>query len=829
MKQTFFSGPADRGNAAVQLMLLTLALGVAPVAAQTVGHTSNGYLLPNGWGLTPLGKVIPTGDLILNMTATPDGKGIIAMHGGFTQNGLVLLDAKSGDVLQRVPISTAWLGLAWNSAGNVLYVSGGSCCRDPEKGIAPAPIYAFKYERGRLLPWPEGMLKDSRPVDETYWSGLAHDPKRHILFAADRNSNQIVVFDTESKVVLARMPSESNPYDLVVSPDGKTLYGTNISSDSVSVYDAQTFQLRRVLPTGDNPGAMALSADGRLFVSCSNDNSVTVLDTSTGDTLEKIITSLYPGDPEGSTPTALALDLSSHRLFVANADNNDVAVVDVSSTGRSRVLGFLPTGWYPSALVLNRAGTRVFIGNTKGTHSTATPNGPGAPKNLPKRQSTSADLNSGSIHTLTPGAVTVLNMRDAIRNLGQNTLRVMANTPYKPRQLVEAGPEPNRATIVPRIVGVGSPIRHVIYIIKENRTYDQVLGDLPQGNGDPRLAIFGRKITPNLHKLAEDFVLLDNLYVNGEVSTDGHQWSTAAYATDFAEKSWPPSYARRGSEEIGNAGLANVPGSGYIWDEVLRKGLTLRMYGDDCCFLGGSQDRIRKYFSTKYGSWKARDYENAKTFIDDFDQFDKNYDSPKADQRLPNFTLMMLPEDHTYGTTPGKPTPLACVASNDYALGLIVERVSHSRYWKDTAVLVIEDDAQDGPDHVDARRTTGYVISPYVRRKNVDHTMYTTSSMLRTMELLLGLRPMSQYDAAATPMYEVFSREADLHGYEHVNPLIDIEERNVATTYGAADSAAMDFSEVDRIPMHRLNEIIWKSIRGADSIFPAPRSVFTGF
>jgi YVTN family beta-propeller protein len=810
--------------------LITVSLCLAGLSfTQTVGSTPNGYLLPNGWRLTPLGQIIEMGDLILNMTATPDGKAIVAMHSGFTQNGLVVIDVRSGEVLRRIPVATAWLGMAWNPAGTILYVSGGGCCRDIDKGISPAPIYAFRYENERLQEWPEGMLRDNRGPDETYWSGVAHDPKRNILFAADRNANQIVAFETDSKKVVARMPTESNPYELVIAPDGKTLYASNISSDSVGVYDAQTFQLRQVLATGDNPGAMALSPDGRLYVSCSNDNAITVLDTKTGDTLETIATSLYPGDPEGSTPTALSLDAATSHLYVANADNNDVAVIDVSSPGHSRVLGFLPTGWYPSAVTLSRSGSTLFVGNSKGTHSSATPNGPGAPKDLQKRHSTSASSTSGSVHTLTPGAVTVVDIKKALRDIRKNTVRVMANSPYKPHQMVEAERKATQPTVVPPTVGAGSPIKHVIYIIKENRTYDQVLGDLPQGNGDPQLTLFGRKITPNEHKLAEDFVLLDNFYVDGEVSTDGHQWSTAAYATDFAEKSWPPSYARRASEEVGDDGFANIPKSGYIWDQVLRKGLTLRMYGDDCCFLGRSQDRIRKYFSTRYGSWKARDYENAKTFIEDFEQFEKNYDSPKADQRLPNFIVMMLPEDHTYGTTPGRPTPLACVASNDYGLGLIVERVSHSRYWKETAIFVVEDDAQDGPDHVDARRSTAYVISPYVRRKSVNHTMYTTSSILRTMELLLGLRPMSQYDAAATPMYDIFGNEADLQGFSHLEPLVDIEERNTATAYGAADSAAMDFSEVDRIPMHRLNEIIWKSIRGSASIFPAPRTGFIGF
>jgi hypothetical protein len=367
----------------------------------------------------------------------------------------------------------------------------------------------------------------------------------------------------------------------------------------------------------------------------------------------------------------------------------------------------------------------------------------------------------------------------------------------------------------------------VIYIIKENRTFDQVLGDMPGVNGDPRLAIFGAKITPNHHALASQFVALDNIYCDGEVSQDGHHWSDGAYATDFNEKTWPANYG-------GHSALPDAPGkyvsSGYLWDLAKRFNLTYRSYGE---FAAKSKDglemearpgiySLQGHVSAAYGGFGGRDTDNAAVFLKEFDGYDARFDSADPEKRLPNVTIMALGEDHTRGTQPGAYTPGAAVASNDYALGLIIERVSHSKYWPQTAIFVIEDDAQDGPDHVDARRTVAFAVSPYVHRAKVDSTHYTTTSVLRTIELLLGLPPMSQYDAAATPMFASFSDKADLTPFKAIAPQINIFERNVATAYGAAESAKMNFAEEDRAPMHRLNEIVWKAMKGADAEMPAP-------
>jgi hypothetical protein len=505
---------------------------------------------------------------------------------------------------------------------------------------------------------------------------------------------------------------------------------------------------------------------------------------------------------------------------VANADNNNVAVVDIAKAKHSEVVGFIPTGWYPSALALSKNSHKLFVGTSKGNAAYADVKGPESPLAVRKG-------GDESIKTLQKGSVEIIDVTNLKQQLAGYTRQVMNNSPYRDSQLVEAA-LPKEPSVIPHVVGEGSAIQHVIYIIKENRTYDQVFGDLPQGNGDKRLTIFGRQITPNQHALAEQFVLLDNLYCDGEVSVDGHSWSNAAYATDFNERLWPPTYAGFSNA---SPSRAYIPAAGHLWDQARRKGLTYRSYGEyaarasDGTTMEAAQgaDALWGHVSKEFkASTKERDTDNVKVFLKEFDEYEKNADSADAEKRLPNYLVMSLGENHTRGTIPGAYTPAAMVASNDYAVGMLVDRVTHSKYWATTAIFIIEDDAQDGPDHVDARRTPGLVISPYVKRGKVDSTMYSTSSMLRSMELLLGLPPMSQYDAAARPMYESFGTQADLSGFTVIEPQIDLNAKNEANAVGAKLSSKMDFSEWDAAPMGQLNEVLWKAMKGADSVMPAP-------
>jgi YVTN family beta-propeller protein len=809
---------------ALPVTLLLLSASALAGQAQLPHSTESGFALPNGWSITPAGRSVRTEDMVLKLVTSPDDRLVIGSHSGYNPHGLITVDQKSEEAIQRIHLKTTWLGMAWSPDGKTLYVSGGNA--DGQKTIGPslAPIYEFSYSNGKLSEQPTGQLDETIDKSKVWWSGVAYHPKKDLLYAANRGTNadpsNIVVFDTKTRKLVTRIPVEVNPYELVFSPDGNTLFVSNWASNSVSVIDTRTNHVIRAIDVGANPNDMKLSADGRLFVACSNDNTIHVIDTKTLQKLEKISTTMTPLAPEGSTPDALTIDPIRHLLYVANADNNNVAVIDISSAKHSEVAGFIPTGWYPSALALSRDGHKLFIGTSKGDAAYPDIKGPESPL---------AQHHGGdeSIKTLQKGSVEIVDVTNLRKQLAAYTKQVIANSPYRDSQLTEArlAKEPS---VIPHLVGEGSPIQHIIYIIKENRTYDQVFGDLPQGNGDKRLTIFGREVTPNQHALAEQFVLLDNLYCDGEVSVDGHSWSNSAYATDFNERLWPPTYAG-----FSNAtpSRAYIPAAGHLWDQARRKGLTYRSYGEYASRAsegGGMEaapgaDALWGHVSRNFpNGTTVRDPEKMKVFLREFDEYEKNFDSPDANKRLPNYSVMSLGENHTRGTTPGAYTPSAMVASNDLAVGQLVERVTHSKYWPTTAIFIIEDDAQDGPDHVDARRTAGLVISPYVKRAKVDNTMYSTSSMLRSIELLLGLPPMSQYDAAATPMYESFGTEANLTPFNLMQPQIDLNVKNTEKSYGARLSSKMNFKEWDEAPMGQLNEILWKSIKGADSPMPSP-------
>jgi DNA-binding beta-propeller fold protein YncE len=484
----------------------------------------------------------------------------------------------------------------------------------------------------------------------------------------------------------------------------------------------------------------------------------------------------------------------------------------------SLVAGFIPSGWYPSAVAVNSDGTKLVIGSGKGTGTGANP------AKLPISQVAP----SGFAHMgrqLT-GLISFVDVPNE-EQLDKYTRQVQANTPYRDSQL--AGVDFSRETAIPRKIGDPSPIKHVLYIIKENRTYDQVFGDMGKGNGDPNLCLFGKDVTPNHHALAEQFVLLDNLYCSGEVSADGHPWSTSAYATDFTQRSWVLSYSGHGGTDHSDS-VAD-PKGGYIWDACNRKGLSYRSYGEYVYASSSESAPEQKVAGAKglighgspkwvgigrpKGSPAMRDTEKADVFIDEFKEFEKKGE-------IPRFMIMSLGENHTEGTRPGAFTPKSHVASNDVALGKIVEAISHSSAWKEFAIFVIEDDAQNGPDHVDSHRTCGLLISPYVRRRSLDSTMYSTASMLRTMELILGLNPLTQYDAAATPMPASFSTRADLTPFTLVPARISLNDRNGQTAYGSRQSAKMDFSEYDRIDEDQLNRILWHSIKGVNTPLPAP-------
>jgi DNA-binding beta-propeller fold protein YncE len=630
------------------------------------------------------------------------------------------------------------------------------------------------------------------------------------------------------------------PYACVADDKRDRVYVSLWAQACVAVIDSKTREIVTRWATEEHPNEMVLSKSGKyLFVANANRNSVSVLDAETGKTVETLVATLLPDSPNGNTPNSLALSSDEKHLFVANANINTVAVFDVSNPGKSTSLGFIPVGWYPTSVRVTSDGKKLLVANGKGLISKSNRNGPAVGREAPASvREYIAHLMQGSLSIIDlPGRDKFDNqMKDWTKraysclptNAKTNATQA-ANLSTNTSDFRNQKSEANWENPVPRVLGEKSPIKYVFYVIKENRTYDQVLGDMPEGNGDPTITLFGEKVTPNHHALAREFVLLDNFYVESEVSADGHEWTMGAYATDWVEKIWPLSYGHNGHKKYiypaeGNFPIA-TPAGGYLWDRAREAGVSYRSYGEfvangkkltDPCktkvrALEGHFDPWYHSFDTDY-----LDVKRADRFMSELKRFEKEGD-------MPQLQIVRLGNDHTSGTASNKYTPTAALGDNDLALGRFVEAVSHSKFWPQTAIFVVEDDAQNGSDHVDAHRTIAFAISPYIKRNSVDSTMYSTSSMLRTMELILGLKPMSQFDAAAIPMFNSFTSKPDFTPYKLRPAQVDLAARNHPNAPGAKRSAKMDFSKEDMADDLALNEVIWESVKGENSVMPPPR------
>ncbi len=776
-------------------------------------------LLPNQWSLRPAGKHLPLGDFPVNLALHPKGRYLAVLHAGYGTHEVAIVDltAKKERITCRVPLPQTFYGLTFSPDGKRLFASGGEF----------EVVHAFSFAGGLLSRHREIAVADL--TEKFIVAGLATDAKGETLYVAGPwgNSVRIVPLADPEKRRSVSLPKDSYPYACLPEPGGRRLYVSLWGGGGVAVIPLKSGKVRSTWKTSSHPTEMALSPDGKtLYVACANSTRVEVLDTSTGKAVETINCALYPAAPSGNTPSSLCLTPDGQVLLVANADANNLAAFNVSQRGKAKSLGYIPTGWYPTAVRYNPADKRILIANGKGLTSRANPQGPG-----PYQRSDLKPIYQ-YIAGLMRGTLGLVPMPGP-EQMGKYSQQAYRCSPLKrDASVVDDGWTAGNP--IPRKPGEKSPLQHCIYIIKENRTYDQVFGDMPEGNGDPSLCLFDEKITPNHHRLARQFVLLDNFYVEGEVSADGHQWSMGAYATDWVEKVWPLNYRKSPLKKLdfypseGTVPLMETPAGGYLWDRAKAAKVSYRSYGEwihngkkrkDGTFEDSKAavPALEGHFDPKFRGYDLDypDVKRAERFIEELRRFEK-------EGAMPRLTILRLPNDHTYGTRVGKPTPKALVADNDLALGMVVEAVSNSRFWKSTAIFVIEDDAQNGPDHVDAHRTVALVVSPYTKRRHVDSTMYSTSSMLRTMELILGLEPMSQFDAAARPMYGSFARKADLTPYKHVKPAVDPSEKNKPDAWGAKLSAAMPFDREDEADDLLLNEVIWRSIKGANSPIPAP-------
>ncbi len=807
---------------------ISLALGVIAITVSAGAYrwhsqrvtpfkTENTALLHNGWRLTPAGTMQKTGDMLLGAALSPDKHLYAVVNAGYNDHHVYLLDAETGKILQSLPLARAWNGVAWSADGQSLYVAGGGLPRVhvfkrvSDHEIAPSDPILLPDLTAR--PEEPGAPKAGVDRGQAYVSGLAVSRDGSTLFAGNFATDTVYAIDLlNGKVKLQRkLDALAHPYCLRLSPEGNELYVSQAALGSVAVLNTKTLEPARTLFTDAHPNDLLFGPGGDLYVSCSFTNSVMVLNPQTGQALERI--ALAPVALPGTTPDSISLSPDQKTLYVADADNNSVAVVDISEPRASMVKGFIPTGWYPTLVCPSPDGKQLFIGSGKGMGA-----GPNATPN-PK----SEDLIERTytyVGTLLYGMIEAVKVPDT-QQLAAYTRQVLANSPYQDKLVLKpAMAPPAHSSPIPSRVGDASPIKHILYIIKENRTYDQVFGDIKEGNGDPNLTLFGEKVTPNLHAMAREYVLLDNTYCNGDVSGSGHPWSTGAYETETGMRGWMLSYSDHADWPLKDKDI--VPPNGRIWDVCERYGKSFASYYYTWT-TDNTHRNMSKSWEEKFG--KVRDTEKAEMFIADLKRYETR-------SNLPNFMIMDLREDHTSGTSPGRFTPQAMVASNDLGVAKIVEACSHSQYWKEMAIFIIEDDGQDGPDHVEAHRTEALVISPYTRQHKVDSTFYTTVSLLRTMELILGLPPMSQYDAAATPMYHAFTNHADLSPYTALAPQTDLMAKNGPHAVGANESQQMDFSGPDRLTaaqVDSLNRILWHSIKGINTPYPGPthRTLFT--
>jgi YVTN family beta-propeller protein len=757
------------------------------------GPTPSGYLLPNGWRLSPAGRQVELGGLPLRLVAVPGGPYVIATSNGYGAHFLAVIDAAAERVVEKVPIQEGWMGLAVDAAGQTVYASTGSQDR----------ILVYHFAAGHLT------YESDIPLEPgTFPAGLAVDRGR--LYVTANAANALKIVDLTTRKVVAAIPVGVKPYSCALSRDGRRAWVSNWGEDSVAAIDLGERFAYRAIAVREKPNDLLLDASGeRLFVANGNRNTVSVIDAGSARAIEEIDVGLLPKAPPGTTPNALALDASGSTLYVANADNNSLAVVDISNRGHSRAKGFIPTGWYPTAVVV--AAGKLVVANGKGVVSEANATRWNGKKSLRD--------NPGYVGNLLPGSISFIDLPNE-DTLPRDSEAVYRNSPFR---------TPPPAPSAPFALGTRCPIQYVFYIIKENRTYDSILGDAREGNGDPQYCLFPERVTPNHHALAREFVLLDNVYHDAEVSADGHHWVTSAYATDYVEKFWPAMYGGKGQRA--RLDLHDDPvaysAAGFLWDLCVRAGVSYRSYGEGARIRFAPPGRVRAatpsleghIHPTYYGADGIQQMSDRRRY----DLWEQEFREFERNRAMPRFTVMSLPGDHLVGTKVGMQTPVAMMAENDLVLGRIIDRLSRSRYWNQMAIFVVEDDTQDGPDHVDVHRAPVFVASPYIRRGVVDSTMYSSSSVLRTMEMILGLPPMTQYDSAATAMWAAFQARPDMRPYSARPASVDIDAKNTASAYGAERSREMLLDVADSEDDREYGDLIWKAVRGAGATVPARR------
>ncbi|MEK7476240.1 MAG: bifunctional YncE family protein/alkaline phosphatase family protein [Candidatus Coatesbacteria bacterium] len=833
------------------IAILLLASPVRAVDQATVGPAEDGGIVVSTRQLLhPAGKTLEIGSTALDLALSPDGR-TVYVKGGWS---VVAVDTKTWKNL-----STVWGDYGGSQTGIAVSPDGGrvfvTLTEKTLNELLVAPNRTLSWGRQFTLTGTGGRER-SNPL------GVAISRDGRTAWVCLSMNNTIAGVDLVTGAV-REIPVGIAPYQVVLSADGRTAWVSNwggrvpkpgettaksagsdvvvdargiASSGTLSVVDLAAGRESSQIETGLHPAGLALSPDGkRLYVACTNADLVTVIDTAAGTALGAIPVRPNPALPYGSASNAVAVSPDGKTLYVANGGNNAIAVVSLSPDGLGQVTGFIPTPWYPGGVVTD--GKSLFISSVKGLGG-RNPQGRKDEVKKDERAKWGWSVywaNGAATKVAVPGRETLAAMTRRV--LADGRVPQILKAYEKSRTGVKPVPVPART-------GEPSVFEHVVYVIKENRTYDQVLGDMAGGNGEPRLCIFGRKVTPNHHAIAEQFVLLDNYYCNGVLSSDGHAWAIEANASGYLEKAtagWTRTY------NFGTDPLA-FSTSGSIWDNVLSHGLSFRNYGeldlpdavpDDASWTdfwrgyqaktGGPRfvqhllpEHLGPYTSPTYPGWLMRipDVVRAEAFLKEFAECE-------ARGEWPNFIILYLPNNHTSGSQPGYPTPAAHVADNDLALARCVEAISKSRFWPKTVLFVNEDDPQDGFDHVDGHRSVCLVISPYSRLKRTVKEFYNQTSVIHTIERILGLPPLNQMDAMAPLMTACFGEKPDLTPYmarpnevplDQMNP----EKKTLAPNerHWAELSERLDFAHVDAANEDTLNRILWHAMRGTEP-YPA--------
>ncbi|HEX3462812.1 MAG TPA: bifunctional YncE family protein/alkaline phosphatase family protein [Candidatus Elarobacter sp.] len=751
-----------------------VALGAAAFAAVEV------TTLPTQWKIRAAdGPVATVGTLPTGIALSRDGSQLFELEAGYRKPALRVLDAATLHEIRSVPLSGAYGAPLRDANGDGVWVAVAGTFQE---AIAHVDTASGSVDRTVSLPVP------------FYPAALARNPRGGEVAVAGDLANRIAIVGREQRVVRT-IDAGHHPAALLYAPDGATLYAADRGSETVEAFAANGVRRARIT-VGLHP--VALASDGKLlYAAVSDDDTVAVIDLATNRLVQRARIPFARRDAVGTSPNALTLD--GDRLYVPCGAANAVAVFRTGPRGLTP-LGAIPAGWYPTAVAVDRAHRVLYVANGKGESGHANPGYTGRG-------------DTGYVAASLVGSIRRIAIPDdAALARGLADVRALAQHENVPASMV---------------VRANGPIRHVIYVIKENRSYDQVLGDVAGADGDPSIVMYGEKVTPNQHALVKRFGVFDRFFEDSHVSADGHNWSTAAFANDYLEKMWPQNYAnRRPFYDFEDGAEAAVPHAGYLWDDAAKHRVSLRNYGEFVT-AGPSAPTPVSSMNRVLNENTDRNFATFDLNVEDvtrFAEWKREFDAYERSRTLPALEIVRFPRDHTSGTRAGQVTPSGMVADNDLAVGKLAEAVSHSPDWSSTAIFVVEDDAQNGPDHVDEQRSTFYLISPYAAG-GVQHAAYTQASVLRTIEILLGLSPMSPYDAGAMPLTAAFTATPNLAPFDALPAQVDVKAKNATTAYRAADSARLDFAHADAADEATVNDILWHDAKGAAAT-PPPYGVF---